>query len=78
MTKLTTNIITKKIQEDIASTDWKLLTKTELAAKLTVCLRSVDNLISDKAIDVVRIGKCVRFRPDSVAEYLRASTINAN
>ena len=50
-----------------------LLTRKELAAMLKVSLKTVDNLIKEKAIPMYRIGNSVRFDPVEVLEYFRAN-----
>jgi hypothetical protein len=43
-----------------------LLTKAQLAAHLQCSTRHVDNLTSRGLLPVVRLGRCVRYRRDSI------------
>jgi hypothetical protein len=49
----------------------ELVTTPEMARLLRLCPRSVQNLVSRKAIPVVRISaRCVRFNPSAVLRAL--------
>ncbi len=48
-----------------------LLTKRDLAQQCRVSMRTIDGWIRDKKIPVIHMSqRCVRFRPDRVAEAL--------
>ena len=57
--------------------DESLLTKPQVAKRLNIHVRSVDNLISAKAIDIVRIGRCVRFEPAAIEAFKNSYRVNA-
>jgi excisionase family DNA binding protein len=44
----------------------RLLTAQEVADKLNVSLRTVRRLIAQEKLQVVRIGKAVRIRPETL------------
>lgn len=46
------------------------LTKSEVAAQLRVCLRTVETLMSKGQLGYVKVGRCVRIPPGAVASYL--------
>lgn len=54
-----------------------LLTKPQAAKRLNIHVRSVDNLISAKAISLVRIGRCVRFEPAAIEAFKNSYRVNA-
>lgn len=54
-----------------------LLTKKEAAKTIRVCLRTMDTLLSTRAIACIRIKGCVRIHPDALAEFLSKQTVNA-
>jgi excisionase family DNA binding protein len=64
-------------QAQDAATPETLLTKQQVAKNLNCSVRTVDNLISSKAISVVRIGRSVRFKPSSVVRLIQSYTINS-
>mgnify|MGYP003323501358 CR=1 FL=1 len=49
----------------------KLLTKNELAMKMCVKLRTIDNWMKDGRLPYLKIGKTVRFEYTSVMEKLK-------
>ncbi len=53
------------------------LTRQQLAKKLNCCLRTVDNLKSSRSIEVVKVGRSVRFKPESVVKFIESYTINS-
>lgn len=55
----------------------RLLTRHEVAARLRVSERTVDNLIAEKAIEHIRVRASVRFSPAAVEKYLLAGTVAA-
>jgi excisionase family DNA binding protein len=58
-----------------AGSEPRLLTRHELAARLRVSHRTVDNLIAEKAIEYIRVRGSVRFSPAAVEKYLLSGTI---
>ena len=54
-----------------------LLTKPQVAKLLNIHVRSVDNLISAKAISIVRIGRSVRFEPAAIEAFKNSYRVNA-
>jgi len=55
----------------------QLLKKPEVAAQLAVSVRSINNLIRQKALEVIRFNGAVRFSPAAVERFKRAHTIEA-
>ena len=55
----------------------KLKTKKETARELSVCLRTIDNLIAARAIEVIRINGAVRISPEAVERFKKSHTVNA-
>lgn len=51
----------------------KLLTRPEAAEHLTVSLRVLDELASRKAIRFVKIGRSIRYRLQSLEDFILAS-----
>ena len=49
----------------------KLLTKNELAMKMCMKLRTIDNWMKDGRLPYLKIGKTVRFEYSSVMERLK-------
>ncbi|HWB02008.1 MAG TPA: helix-turn-helix domain-containing protein [Verrucomicrobiales bacterium] len=58
-----------------AASEPRLLTRQELAARLRVSHRTVDNLIAEKAIEYIRVRGSVRFSPAGVEKYLPSGTV---
>ncbi len=56
----------------VAETQRKLLTQKEAAVLLSVGLRTVEKLIADADIPVIRIRGAVRIRPSDLEDYCRA------
>ena len=46
-----------------------LLTGEEVAILLKVTPRFVRRLVAERRIEYVKVGRCVRFAPEAVAEY---------
>lgn len=68
-----------KTKEIIASPDREsLLKRSEVAKKLSVCERTVDNLTRAKCLAFVRIGRAVRFEPSAVEAYKNSYRVNAS
>ena len=51
------------------------ITKPQLAERLQVSLRSIDNYLKKKKIPVIRLGKSVRFRFSDVEKALERYTV---
>ena len=51
----------------------KLLTRPEAAEHLTVSLRVLDELAARKAIRFVKIGRSIRYRLQSLEDFILAS-----
>lgn len=51
-----------------------LYDRAEAAARLSVSIRTVDELISKKAIEVVKIGRAVRISPQALVRFIEANT----
>lgn len=62
--------------KSIGSTN-ELLTKRELAERLKLCTRSVENLVRQRKITCIKIGKSVRFDWLHVMEELKEAN-NSN
>jgi excisionase family DNA binding protein len=57
--------------------DWipkRLLTLAETAELVSLSYRQVLRLVHGGQLDIVRIGKCVRVRPESIARLLAENT----
>jgi excisionase family DNA binding protein len=63
---------------DVAADDASdaLLTKKELAPKLRISRRSVDNWVRNRKIPYYKLGKSIRFRWADVLEKLNAYRVN--
>ena len=48
-----------------------LLSKQEASAALGVCVRTIDNLISEKRLPTIRIGRRVMIRRDALERFAR-------
>ena len=55
----------------------KLKTRQEVARELNVSLRTIDNLIAGRAIEVIRINGAVRFSPAAVEKFKQSRTVTA-
>jgi len=53
----------------------RLLKKPAVAEQLNVSVRTVDNLIKARAIEVVRVGGAVRFSPTAIEKFKKARTV---
>ncbi len=53
-----------------------LLTKRELATRLRVSTRTIDQYMRDRRLCFVKLGKTVRFRWQEVLEKLAAYRVN--
>lgn len=49
------------------------MNRAQAAAYLGVALRTVDELISQGSIGVVRIGRAVRFKPSALDDFIDAN-----
>jgi excisionase family DNA binding protein len=47
-----------------------LLTAQEVADQLNVSLRTIRRLIAQKKLAIVRIGKAVRIRPETIVSFI--------
>lgn len=54
-----------------------LHTKKEAAKLLRLSLRSIDNLLSARAIECIRIGRAVRFAPEAIERFKQSRTVKA-
>lgn len=54
-----------------------LLSKPQVARRLGVHVRTVDNLMMSKSISFIRIGRAVRFEPAAIDAYKIAHRTNA-
>ncbi len=54
-----------------------LLTKTQVAKKLSISERTVDNLMRAKSLAFVRIGRAIRFEPSDVDAFKNSYRVNA-
>ena len=48
----------------------ELLTKTELAQRLSVCEKTVERMASRRVIPYIKLGRSLRFHPTDVDEYI--------
>lgn len=53
----------------------KLLSKADVAEALGVTVRTIDRFISTHRIECIKVGRSVRFRPESVESFLKAATV---
>ena len=49
----------------------KLLTKNEVAERLSVSYRTVDRLVNSGEIKYIKIGKTKKFDPDDIDSYIQ-------
>lgn len=54
----------------------RLLTEPEAASLLRVSLRLLRTYRSVGSLPHVRIGRCVRYRPEDIASYLQAAAVD--
>jgi len=54
-----------------------LLTKREVAKKLTISERTVDNLMRSKSLAFVRISRAIRFEPAALDAFKNSYRVNA-
>lgn len=52
-----------------------LFDRAEAASRLSVSLRTVDELISKRAIEIVKIGRSVRIKARSLTAFIEANTV---
>lgn len=62
--------------DSIPCTPQRLLTRSELADRLAVSLRTVDALLASGRLPHFRLGRCVRFEPAAVEALLAKSHVN--
>jgi hypothetical protein len=70
---------TQNEQETVSGAhDRELLTRKELAQRLSLSMRSIDNLQRAKKISYIRLSpRCIRFHLPTVMKALRAYQIKA-
>lgn len=56
----------------------RLLSKTEVAHQIRMCVRSLEALMNDGYIRYFKIGKTVRFSPQAVRDCLAKLEIERN
>ncbi len=54
-----------------------LLTKQEVAHKLKICVRSVENLMAARRLSFIRIGRAVRFERSEIDRFKASLTVQA-
>lgn len=57
--------------------DKALWTKSDVAERLGVTVRTINNWIAQNRIAYIKIGRNVRFRPSDVEDYIQRNTIEA-
>ena len=55
----------------------QFLTRNEVATLLNVSLRTVDNWIQGKAIQVVKIGRSIRITKSALDDFIQCRTLNS-
>jgi excisionase family DNA binding protein len=56
----------------------KLLDKNETCKELGISLPMLDKLMSNKEISYLKIGRCVRFAPDDLREFIESKKVLCN
>lgn len=70
--------MTENITANSYSSSALLLTKSEAAKALRLCVRSVELAVANKALSVVRLGpRCIRFRPEDLRRFIESRRIKA-
>jgi excisionase family DNA binding protein len=59
------------------STDDEFITSEELAKMLKMTERFVRRLVAERRITYIKVGRCVRFTHEAVAEYKARNTHRA-
>lgn len=54
-----------------------LLTKQEAAKHLTVCVRTIENLMQARQLAYIRIGRAVRFERTELERFKKTFTVQA-
>ena len=54
-----------------------LLNKAEVAKKLRCSVRTIDNLMISKSLEVVKIRRSVRFRLEAVVAFINSNSIKS-
>jgi excisionase family DNA binding protein len=70
------NVMTRRDAAE-ASNLAPLLTTLEAAAVLGIGKRTLQELATDRKIDFLRIGRCVRFHPDDLKAFIHAQKVKA-
>jgi excisionase family DNA binding protein len=52
-----------------------LYDRHEAAARLSVSLRTIDELIQSRALEIVRIRRAVRIKPQALVNFIEANTV---
>jgi excisionase family DNA binding protein len=55
-----------------------LLTRSEVAKKLRVCERTIDNLRKNKGLPYSNVGRSIRFIEDAINSWLQGQHWNQN
>ena len=55
----------------------KLLNTDEAAAELSISRRTLQELVSSRALGCVKIGRAVRFHPDDLAAFVERNRVKA-
>lgn len=58
------------------ASDFPLLSRRDAAKYLGICLRSLDQLIHDQQLPIIRIGRRVMFRREALHQWLQARERN--
>ncbi|MCE9518153.1 MAG: helix-turn-helix domain-containing protein [Verrucomicrobia bacterium] len=54
-----------------------LLTKPEAARQLRVCVRTLENLMRERRLSYIKIGRARRFEPSEIQRFKRSFTVEA-
>ena len=65
------------VETTLAPSGDSLLTKRQVAKKLTISERTVDNLMRAKSLAFVRIGRAIRFEPSALDAFMKSYRVNA-
>lgn len=55
-----------------------LLTKTQAAKSLSVCVRTIENFMRDRRLSFIKLGKSVRIDPTEIERLKQTFTVQAH
>ena len=68
---------TGRSKRDLPQVEGALLDTKQGAAKLRVCVRALQEIVANREIACIKIGRSVRFHPDDIEEFIERNRVRA-